>query len=81
MPLRQTIGISLALLMASTGAMAKAPEKSTSYQSTNPLMPSPTNRKIDPANPAPPTKPRISAGRRGWPFTAADGSRYRHAPV
>jgi rare lipoprotein A len=36
MPLRQTIGISLALLMASTCAMAKAPEKSTSYQSTTP---------------------------------------------
>jgi rare lipoprotein A len=31
MPLRQTIGISLALLMASTGAMAQAPEKSTSF--------------------------------------------------
>jgi rare lipoprotein A len=30
MPLRQTIGISLALLMASTGAMAQAPEKSAS---------------------------------------------------
>ncbi|HUC70268.1 MAG TPA: septal ring lytic transglycosylase RlpA family protein [Stellaceae bacterium] len=36
MPLRQTIGISLALVMASTVAMAKAPEKSTSYQSTTP---------------------------------------------
>jgi rare lipoprotein A len=31
MPLRQTIGISLALLMASTGAMAQAPEKSTTF--------------------------------------------------
>jgi rare lipoprotein A len=36
MPLRQTIGISLALLMASTGAMAKAPEKSTSYEPGQP---------------------------------------------
>jgi len=36
MPLRQTIGISLALLMASAGAMAKTPEKSTSYHPSPP---------------------------------------------
>jgi rare lipoprotein A len=36
MPLRQTIGISLALLMASSAALAKAPEKGTSYQSSTP---------------------------------------------
>jgi rare lipoprotein A len=36
MPLRQTIGISLALLMASAGAMAKAPDKDTSYQPSQP---------------------------------------------
>ena len=36
MPLRQTIGLSLALLMVSTGAMAKAPEKSTSYEPSQP---------------------------------------------
>ncbi|HEV2098658.1 MAG TPA: septal ring lytic transglycosylase RlpA family protein [Stellaceae bacterium] len=36
MPFRQTIGISLALLMASTGAMAKAPEKSTAYAPAHP---------------------------------------------
>jgi rare lipoprotein A len=36
MPLRQTIGISLALLMASAGAMAKTPEKSASYHSAPP---------------------------------------------
>jgi len=36
MPLRQTIGISLALLMASTAALAKAPEKSGAYQSSTP---------------------------------------------
>ncbi len=35
MPLRQTIGISLALLMASTAALAKAPEKGA-YQSSTP---------------------------------------------
>jgi rare lipoprotein A (peptidoglycan hydrolase) len=31
MPFRQTIGISLALLMASAGALAKTPEQSSSY--------------------------------------------------
>jgi len=36
MPLRQTIGISLALLMASAGAMAKTMEKSTSYHPASP---------------------------------------------
>jgi rare lipoprotein A len=36
MPLRQTIGISLALLMASAGAMAKTVEKSTSYHPASP---------------------------------------------
>ena len=36
MPFRQTIGISLALLMASAGAMAKAPEKNTSYEPGQP---------------------------------------------
>jgi rare lipoprotein A (peptidoglycan hydrolase) len=34
MPLHQTIGISLALLMASAGAMAKAPEKSSADQAS-----------------------------------------------
>lgn len=34
MPLRQTIGISLALLMASTGAMAKSPEKSAVHHAS-----------------------------------------------
>jgi rare lipoprotein A len=36
MPLRQTIGISLALLMATTGAMASAPEKSAAEQASAP---------------------------------------------
>ncbi len=36
MPLRQTIGISLALLMASAGAMAKTPEKTASHQPSQP---------------------------------------------
>jgi rare lipoprotein A len=41
MPLRQTIGISLALLMASAGAMAKTVEKSTSYHPATPANPEP----------------------------------------
>jgi peptidoglycan lytic transglycosylase len=36
MPLRQTIGISLALLVASAGAMAKTQETSTSHQPSQP---------------------------------------------
>jgi rare lipoprotein A len=36
MPLRQTIGISLALLMASAGATAKTVEKGTSYHPASP---------------------------------------------
>jgi rare lipoprotein A len=36
MPLRQTIGISLALVMASTGAFAKAPEKNAAYHAATP---------------------------------------------
>jgi rare lipoprotein A len=35
MPLRQTIGISLALLMVSAGAMAKSPDKSTPLQQSS----------------------------------------------
>lgn len=36
MPLRQTIGISLALMMASTGAFAKTPEKNAAYHAATP---------------------------------------------
>jgi rare lipoprotein A len=36
MPFRQTIGISLALLMASAGAMANTPEKTSSYHPAPP---------------------------------------------
>jgi peptidoglycan lytic transglycosylase len=43
MPLRQTIGISLALLMASAGAMAKTVEKSTSHHPASPANLKPEN--------------------------------------
>jgi len=41
MPMRQTIGISLALLVISAGAIAKTPEKSTSNQHGQPHIPKP----------------------------------------
>ncbi len=37
MPLRHTIGFSIALIMASTGALAKAPDKSAGHHHTNAL--------------------------------------------
>lgn len=61
MPLRQTIGISLALVMASTVAMAKAPEKSTSYQSSTP----------------PSTDPAKSANRSGKSRSAHKATHFR----
>ncbi len=50
MPLRQTIGISLALLMASAGAMAQTPDQGTSQRSSQP--PDPSRQKLvnQPAN-------------------------------
>jgi rare lipoprotein A len=76
MPLRQTIGLSLALVMASSAALAKAPEKSGAYQSSAP----------------PNAEPARSAGRSGkarivhkaahfrWPAKLAfhRGGRTRH---
>ncbi|HXC91648.1 MAG TPA: septal ring lytic transglycosylase RlpA family protein [Stellaceae bacterium] len=61
MPLRQTIGISLALLMATTGAMAKAPEKSTAYH---------------PAT-SPNAEPAKSAGRSGKSRSAQRAAHFR----
>jgi rare lipoprotein A len=48
MPLRQTIGISLALLMASAGAMAKTAEKGTSYHPASPANLEPENSEDQP---------------------------------
>jgi rare lipoprotein A len=58
MPLRQTIGISLALIMASTAAMAKTPEKSAAYQSS-------TSPNDDPA------KPSSRSGKAGIAYKGA----------
>lgn len=76
MPLRQTIGISLALLMASAGAMAKAPEKSAADQAS-------ALHQAEPAN----TERRAGRGRPGhrlatfrWParFAFHRGARSHH---
>ena len=76
MPLRQTIGISLALLMASAGAMAKAPEKSSADQAS-------ALHQAEPAN----SERRAGRGRTGhrsaafrWParFAFHRGSRSHH---
>ena len=78
MPLHQTIGISLALIMASTAAMAKTPEKSAAYQSSTPAN-------ADPAKPGSrPGKARIAqkGANFRWParlaFHRSGRSRYRH---
>lgn len=79
MPLRQTIGISLALMMASSGAFAKAPEKNAAYHAATP----------------PRTEPAKSSSRAGkarsahrsahfhWParlsFHHGSRTRHRHA--
>jgi rare lipoprotein A (peptidoglycan hydrolase) len=76
MPLRQTIGISLALLMASAGAMAKAPEKSSADQAS-------ALHQAEPAN----SERRAGRGRAGhrsaafrWParFAFHRGGRSHH---
>jgi rare lipoprotein A len=77
MPLRQTIGISLALLVASAGAMAKTPEKSTVYH------PSPSSNAEPEKSESRSGKPRIA--RRATHVRAArltsrrsGRARYRH---
>ena len=79
MPLRQTIGISLALLMASTGAMAKAPEKSTAPHAS-------ASYKAEPVNSARRSGKSRSLQRAGhfhWPtrlaFHRSVRSRYRRS--
>jgi rare lipoprotein A len=79
MPLRQTIGISLALLMASTGAMAKAPEKTSPYHAVTPPN-------ADPARSASRSGRARAAQRTAhfrWPsrlaFHRGGRSRYREA--
>lgn len=79
MPLRQTIGISLALLMASTGAMAQAPEKSTSFHPN--ILPN-TEPGSD-GNRAGKSRSAHKAGHFRWPsrlaFHRSGRARNRHA--
>lgn len=71
MPLRQTIGISLALLMVSAGAMAKSPDKSTPLQASADKKGEPASsaKRCGPApnedNAAPSRSPTRLAIRRG----------------
>jgi peptidoglycan lytic transglycosylase len=79
MPLRQTIGISLALLMASTGAMAKSPEKSTSYQTITPPNAEPAKS----SNRSGKARCAHKAAHFRWPsklaFHRGGRTRHRHA--
>jgi rare lipoprotein A len=78
MPFRQTIGISLAILMASAGAMAKAPDKSAAYQSSTPPNADPGRS----ANRSAKSRSVHRAAHFRWPsrlaFHRGGKSRYRH---
>lgn len=78
MPLRQTIGISLALLMASTAAMAKAPDKSSAYQSSTPPGAEPGKS----SNRSAKARTAHKAAHFRWPsklaFHRGGRTRYRH---
>jgi rare lipoprotein A len=77
MPLRQTIGISLAVIMASTAAIAKAPEKSAAYQSSTP----PNTEPVKPANRSAKARSAHKAAHFRWPsklaFHRGGRTRYR----
>jgi rare lipoprotein A (peptidoglycan hydrolase) len=81
MPFRQTIGISLALMMASAGALANAPERSISYHPAPPPNAEPgksPNRsgKIRCSQKRTPARP---AGRSVAQYTARFWHRHREA--
>src|SRR5271170_4348823 len=79
MPLRQTIGISLALLMASTAALAKAPEKGAAYQSSAPPNADPAKS----ANRSGKARAAHKAASFRWPSRLAfhRGGRVRQRPT
>ena len=78
MPFRQTIGISLALIMASTAAIAKTPEKSAAYQSTT----LPTADSAKPCSRSGKARVAHKGAHFRWPsrlaFHRGGRSRYRH---
>lgn len=78
MPLRQTIGISLALLMASAGAMAKTVEKSTSHHPASPANLEPEQSENRPGKARAPH--RVAHGRATMraAFRHGGRSRYQH---
>jgi rare lipoprotein A len=67
MPLRQTIGISLALVMASANALASAPEKSVAFHPAPPPGAAP-DKSPDPSGrvPASPKRVRFAAHPAQW---------------
>jgi rare lipoprotein A len=84
MPLRQTIGISLALLMASAAAVAKTPERSASFLSTPSSNADPEKAENRPGRSRLAhrvahvrARPRLALHRCGWPrrrYNVASGS-------
>jgi rare lipoprotein A len=82
MPLRQTIGISLALLMASAGAMAKTPEKGTTPPLSQPPDPGQPNSGNPPqgAGASQPAGYPQSASGSAWRAQTQTGDRQPAAP-
>src|SRR5271169_780064 len=78
MPLRQTIGISLALLMASAGAMARTAEKSTSYHPASPANLEPEKSENRPGKARAPHRITHARVTMRAAFHHGGRSRYQH---
>ena len=78
MPLRQTIGISLALLMASAGAMAKTVEKSTSHHPASPANLEPEQSEIRPGKARAPHRVAHARATMRAAFRHGGRARYQH---
>lgn len=78
MPFRQTIGISLALLMASAGAMAKTVEKSTSHHPASPANLDPEQSENRPGKARAPHRVAHARGTMRAAFRHGGRARYQH---
>jgi rare lipoprotein A (peptidoglycan hydrolase) len=78
MPFRQTIGISLALLMAAAGASAKAQETSASYHPAQPPNAEP-GKSPNPSGKIRASQKRHQPGALGR-FVSHNAARHRHRP-
>jgi rare lipoprotein A len=76
--LRQTIGISLALLMASAGAMAKTVEKSTSHHPASPANLEPEQSENRPAKARAPHRVAHARATMRAAFRHGGWTRYQH---